>query len=260
MQSYLLYIGIFALIFLLYIKVTYKLSIDFKSLYRKGFKKIDNAFGVWCFCGKQGRGKTYSCVHDLIECKLKTNCIIITNVSSFKVFSDTIFIFDIQELIDYVISYCDSLPPGEYPNIVIFYDEIFTILEKQTKINKDILSFLSQLRKRHIMFFTTAQEWLEINITFRRYVRYQVDCNMISLPIFNTAFIINSVNDGEQLKWSEEDNDYIAPRIQTNLRKGNLSIAESYDTFETINTSSGSRRKDSVANGVQSFQDKKSLT
>lgn len=112
-----------------------------------------------------------------------------------------------------------------------------------TRINKEILSFISQLRKRKIIFVTTAQEWLEINVTFRRYVRYQIDCNMISLPIFKTAFLLNAINDGEQLKWSNEDNEYVAPRIQTKISKGNLNIIESYDTFETISTNSTTTTK-----------------
>lgn len=36
-----------------YLKFVVKLSIDWKTLYRKGFKKIDNAFGLFAYCGKQ---------------------------------------------------------------------------------------------------------------------------------------------------------------------------------------------------------------
>lgn len=188
-------------------------------------------------------GKTYSAIKFCIDQKLSRNCIIITNVQSFKVFSDTVYITDILELIDYVLKYCDSLPPNETPNIIILFDEIFTILEKQTRINKEILSFISQLRKRKIIFVTTAQEWLEVNVTFRRYVRYQIDCNMFSLPIFKTAFLINAINDGELLKWDNNENEYVAPRISTNFSKGNLSVIESYDTFETISTNNTSKEK-----------------
>lgn len=188
-------------------------------------------------------GKTYSAVKFCIDEKLRRNCIIVTNVTSFQVFSDTVYITDITELINYVLDYCSKLTPGEQPNILIFFDEIFTILEKGTRINKEILSFISQLRKRKIIFITTAQEWLEINVTFRRYVRYQIDCNMFSLPIFKTALLLNYINDGEQLKWSNEDNEYIAPRIATNFSKGNLSIIESYDTFETIQTNTTTKSK-----------------
>lgn len=226
-----------------YLKFVVKLSIDWKSLYRKGFQKIDNAFGLFCYTGKQGHGKTYSAIKFCIDRKMQTNCKIITNVSSFNVFSDTVYITDISELINYVLSYCDSLEFDEVPNIIIFFDEIFTVLEKQTRINKDILSFISQLRKRKIIFVTTAQEWLEINVTFRRYVRFQIACNMFSLPVLKTAFLLNFVNDGEQLKWDNEENEYIAPRLSTNFSKGNLSIIESYDTFETISTNSTTPKK-----------------
>ncbi len=235
---------IFLLVLIIYyMKFVLKLSVDWKSLYRKGFQKIDNAFGLFCYCGKQGHGKTYSAVKFCIEEKLRRNCIIITNVTSFQVFKDTVYITDITELINYVLDYCEKLPPGDTPNILIFFDEIFTILEKGTRINKEILSFISQLRKRKIIFITTAQEWLEINVTFRRYVRYQIDCNMFSLPILKTALLLNYINDGEQLKWSNEDNEYIAPRIATNFSKGNLSVIESYDTFETISTNNTTKAK-----------------
>lgn len=234
---------LFTIITIYYLKCVLHLSIDWKSLYRKGFQKIDNAFGLFCYTGKQGHGKTYSAIKFCIDEKLRRNSIIITNVTSFKTFSDTVFITDILELIRYVINLCDRMPPGEYPNIIIFYDEIFTVLEKQTKINKEILSFISQLRKRHIILITTAQEWLEVNVTFRRYVRFQIDCNMFSFPVLKTAFLINAINDGEQLKWDNEANEYIAPRIATNFSKGNLSIIESYDTFETISTNNTSKEK-----------------
>lgn len=238
-------IFIFLLIlFIYYVKCFLKLSIDWKSLYRKGFQKIDNAFRSFLLLPENnGHGKTYSAVKFCIQRKLATNCKIITNVHSFNVFSDTIYITDINDLINYVLDYCDSLKFDDTPNIIIFFDEIFTILEKGTRINKDILSFISQLRKRKIIFVTTAQEWLEINVTFRRYVRYQIDCNMFSLPIIKTAFLLNFINDGEQLKWSNEDNEYIAPRVQTNFSKANLSIIESYDTFETISTNTTTKNK-----------------
>ena len=227
---------IILIIILLYIKISYKLSIDSKSFFRKGFRKIDNQFGLFAYCGKQGHGKTYSAIKFCIDRKLQTNCKIITNVQSFTTFSDTVFITDITELIKYVLDYCDKLNYDEQPNILIFFDEIFTVLEKQTRINKEILSFISQLRKRKIIFVTTAQEWLEVNITFRRYVRFQIDCNMLSIPIIKTAVLINSINDGETIHWDKDQNEYVADRISTKISKGNLAVIESYDTFETIAT------------------------
>lgn len=139
------------------------------------------------------------------------------------------------ENIDDMIEYCTTFKENE-ENVIIFFDEIFTILEKNTRINKKILSFLSQLRKRRIIFVTTAQEWSEINITFRRYVRFQISCNMVSMPLLRYAFIINTINDGDQIRWNNDTQDFEAPRIRLKFAKGNLAIIQSYDTFETINT------------------------
>lgn len=155
---------------------------------------------------------------------------IITNVKSFKVFNDTIYFDDINKIIDYCTKFKDN-----DENIIIFFDEIFTILEKRTPMNKKILSFISQLRKRKIIFVTTAQEWAEINITFRRYCRYQIECNMFSLPIFHNAFIYNIINDGDKIKWDNDQQEFVAPRIAANFAKCNKSVIESYDTYETIN-------------------------
>lgn len=220
------------LIFLYKIFFVMKIHIDWKTLFKRGFQKRDNDFGLYCYCGKQGKGKTYSAIKFLIERKLAKNYTILTNVKSFNVFADTKYFKSIND----IIRYCTQFKDND-ENIIIFFDEIFTILEKKTAINKDILSFISQLRKRKIIFVTTAQEWSEINITFRRYVRYQIECNMFSLPILHNAFIYNVINDGDQIKWDNDSQEFIAPRVAANFAKCNRSIVESYDTYETINVS-----------------------
>lgn len=175
-------------------------------------------------------GKTYSAIKFLIDQKRKNDYIIITNVSSFNYFNDTIYFENINDMIDFVISH-----EKDQQRYIIFFDEIFTILEKKTAINKKILSFLSQLRKRKILFVTTAQEWSEINITFRRYVRYQIACNMFE--IFSVAFIYNAINDGDQIRWNNDTQEFEAPRVAANFAKCNKYIIDSYNTFETIKTS-----------------------
>lgn len=36
------------------------------------------------------------------------------------------------------------------------------------------------------------------------------------------------------MKWSQLDNEYIAPIVQTNFSKGLKSVIDSYDTWEVI--------------------------
>lgn len=209
-----------------------KIHINFKSFIKKGFHKENDQYGVYCFCGKQGTGKTYSVV-DFLSQKNTRNMKIITNVYSYydKNKEKCIYETDIMK----IIKMCEK---EEFRNkYIIFFDEIFTLLEKGTRMNKEILAFLSQMRKRGIYFLTTAQEWLEINMTFRRYCRFQIECSMTNIPIFKKALCINRVYDATQMTWSNEDNEYVAPIIQTNIKKGNLDVINQYDTYETIDTS-----------------------
>ncbi len=90
------------------------------------------------------------------------------------------------------------------------------------------------MRKRGIYLFTTVQEWLDINVTFRRYVRYYVDCSMFNLPLFNCAISINSIHNGYEMTWNNLINEYESPIIKTTIKKCSKAIADSYDTFEVI--------------------------
>ena len=57
---------------------------------------------------------------------------------------------------------------------------------------------------------------------------------MWNLPLFNCAFSVNEINDGYQMKWDNLENEYVSPRIKTTIKKCSLAIANSYDTYETI--------------------------
>lgn len=214
-----LLIFIIVLIFILFIRFRHT-KIKFKTFLKKGFTPKRGKFGVYCYCGKQGSGKTYSAVEFILNNK---NIPIYSNVSSIKGLDYT-----------YFSGFSQLLELRDKTDCIIFYDEIFTALTKSSKINNEVLDFLSQMRKRRIIFITTAQEWLEINITLRRYCRYQIECNMRN--ILGLGILTKSMYNAEQLKWSNEDNEYIAPLIETTISKCNISVANSYDTFEQIKT------------------------
>lgn len=62
-----------------------------------------------------------------------------------------------------------------------------------------------------------------------------VDCSMFNLALFNCAFSINKINDAYSMKWDNNENEYICPIIKSTLKKCSLKLANSYDTYETIN-------------------------
>lgn len=216
-------IGLFlfvALIVLVFVFFKQHIHIKVKTFFRRGFAPKRGKFGVYCYCGKQGRGKTYSVVEFLRENKDKE---IYCNIGSIEGINYT-----------YFNGFDELLKLRNKHDCIIVYDEIFTALTKSSRINTDVLDFLSQMRKRRIIFLTTAQEWLEINITLRRYCRYQIECNMLN--ILGLGVLIKRFYDAEQMKWSQEDNEYVAPIVETSISKCNVCVANSYDTFEQIKT------------------------
>lgn len=227
------FVLLFALVALIFFILKNHIHIKFSTFFKKGFKKIDNKFGVHCYCGKQGVGKTYSAVsfcNDFVQ----QGYFVITNVLSYSVFLGKKQCLYEPDILKIMMILEESNTINGKP-VIIFFDEIFTVIEK-SKMPRRILAFLSQMRKRGLIFITTCQEWLELNITLRRYVRYQINCNMWSLPFFKTAFIYNQINDATKMKWDNLENEYICPVIQTNFSKGLREVINSYDTFETIRT------------------------
>lgn len=205
-----------------------KIKIKWHTFFKKGFKVENGPWGVYCYDGKQGSFKTYSVVEFLLENKDKR---IYSNVTSIQGVKYTP-IGDIDDL----------LSLRSESDCIIFFDEIFTAITKSSRINADvdIMDFLSQMRKRHIIFLTTAQEWLELDITLRRYCRYRIHCEPFHLPFNILTIIVKQFYDAEHMKWSNDENEYVAPLLETTISKPNLVVANSYDTFETIKPS---RRK-----------------
>lgn len=213
---------IFIIVIIIFLLIRFRhTKIKFKTFLKKGFAPKRGRFGVYCYCGKQGSGKTYSVVEFL---KLQSkNMKIYANIDTLKGINYT-----------YFNGFDNLLKLRDEHDCIIVYDEIFTALTKSSKLSTDVLDFLSQMRKRRIVFLTTAQEWLEINITLRRYCRYQIECNMYNF--LGLGVLLKRMYDAEQLKWSNADNEYIAPLVETTISKCNLSVANSYDTFEQIKT------------------------
>lgn len=200
------------------------LKVKFHTFFKKGFVPERGLFGIYCYCGKQGSGKTYSVVEYL---KFNANKEIYANLDSL-VGIDYTYFKGLDELLELRSKH----------DCIIVFDEIFTILSKLQKTNpkkaQEIMDFLSQMRKREIIFITTCQEWLELPMTFRRYCRFQIDCKMMSYRFLNLGLLIKRFYDAENMKWSQLDNEYVAPILETTISKTILSVANSYDTYEQI--------------------------
>lgn len=225
-----LFVLVFGLVLVLCIK--YKVKIKLKTFFKKGFKPKRGDFGLYVYDGKQGKGKTYSLVEYLLDNRnsIEVFCNIkgIKNVD-YKYYTGFKELIDIKNALDN-----NTLIYDEEKQLVIVYDEIFTELQKHSKLNKDVIDFLCQMRKRKIIFLTTAQEWAEIPLSFRRFCRYEIQCNMISFLWF--GILIKRFGDAEQMKWDEELQEHTCPITETTITKCRKFVANSYDTFLRISS------------------------
>ena len=220
------------LVVLLVSLVRNKVRIKFRTFKGKSFKPSRGNFGLYVYCGKQGKGKTYSLVEYLLDNKdsIQVYC----NIGGIKGLEYNHFVgfnglIDIKHKLD---DFTITIPVNK--QLVIVYDEIFTELQKGSKLNKEILDFLCQMRKRKIIFLTTCQEWAELPLSYRRFCRYEIDCNMI--PFLWFGILIKQFKDAEDMKWSDLDQEFVAPLQETTITKCRLSIANSYDTFLRISS------------------------
>ena len=220
-----------------------KVKIKFKTFLRRGFKVNRGIFGIYCYCGFQGNGKTYSCVEYVLD--NKDNIQLFSNVhiknidytfySGFKGLLNLRDSIDwaLNNHLDYIIFNGSKIYLQKDKQIVFIYDEIFSELQRGSKIDTDVLDFITQMRKRRFILLTTSQIWSDIPITWRRLTRYQIDCTMHRFLGFIN--ILKKVfHDAELMKWCNDEQDFIAPLISTTITHTRKYIADSYDTFEII--------------------------
>ena len=216
-------------VFCIFYIIQNKVIIKWKTLNKKSFKSNSGKFGIYCVCGKQGSGKTLTCLGYLVDNINNANLPMFCNMKSISKTINYTYIDNLK----------DMLKLRDKTDILIFFDEIFTEISKLFKedkqLAKDILDFLSQMRKRRILLYTTCQEWRLLPLYFRLYVRYQVKCKMFYIPLFG-SIQVKTIVDGDNIKWDELEQDFVGETINTIIEKAQLSIANLYDTFETIGT------------------------
>lgn len=197
-----------------------KIRIKWKSFFKKGIHLKGGKYGIYCYCGKQGSTKTASVIRYLYEHRDE------------KIYSNLQSIDEENIPYIYINGLEELLSLRDEHDCIIFFDEIFTEITKHQKITSDVMDFLSQMRKRRIVLLTTCQEWRLLPLDFRLYVRYQVNCSCVSTPL--GAVSIRKIIDGDNIKWSDEEQDFTGELIETTIWHLEKFICNLYDTYEQI--------------------------
>lgn len=219
-----------------------KIKIKFKTFLKRGFKVKKGVYGIYCYVGFQGNGKTYSCIEYVIDnynniqlfSNVKINNI---NYIFYNGFKEMLLLRDCIDYArsrnnNYIIFKGKKYPIDFEKQIVFIYDEIFSELQRGSKISNDVLDFITQMRKRGFILLTTAQIWSDIPITWRRLTRFEIDCSMRNF--FGINILVKVFRDAELMKWSNDDQEFVAPIISTTITHTRKYIANSYDTYQLI--------------------------
>lgn len=231
-----------SIIFIIYYCIHNKVKIKIKTFFKRGFKVKKGVYGIYCYVGFQGDGKTYSCCEYVLDnysniqlfSNVKINNINYTYYEGFKELLKLRDSIDMAKYFNrnYIIFNGNKIPFQNDKQIVFIYDEIFSELQRGSKIDNNVLDFITQMRKRGFILLTTAQIWSDIPLTWRRLTRFQIDCKMRNFLGLN--ILIKTFHDAEQMKWSNDDQEFIAPIISTTITHTRKYIADSYDTFQLI--------------------------
>lgn len=221
---------IFLILFII-IVLKFKLHFDIKSFFHKGIYLKDDPYGARILTNDQGQGKTFSVVHSIIFEHGK-DCIYFSNVFLNLPDYNITYFNGLRECVDIMYSIDKLSAEKKNKQVIIFYDELFSGVD-DTHCPQELKTVLSQLRKRKIILYSTAQVWSKIPITIRKLCKYQIDCHKINLGIIS-LFYNQCHLAGNTMTYNADTQDYDAPIIYTKVFKATKIVSESYDTNQII--------------------------
>lgn len=193
-----------------------KIKIDFKSIFKKGIKNIEDDFIVALINGRQGSGKTYYAIYQA-EVIFTKPITIYTNIKSYCSLKNKVIYFDtIEELYNNHDTHC-----------MFIIDELSKKYTKDSRIDKPFYSWLQQSRKHHRFVYMITQEYLQVPNWLRGVANLSYTTKKLPvLPLMVTTLGIPTLN--ADFEWGLSE---LAIRIY----KRNKSITKLYNTYELIN-------------------------
>ena len=163
-----------------------KIKIDFKSMFQRGIKTINDDFGIYLITGYQGSGKTWYSIYLMEKEKDKK---IYTNIKSYTSPRNDVHYFDrIEDITENVENNC-----------IFLIDEVSKRYTKETKQDLKFYSWLQQSRKHKRYVYLITQEYIQVPMWLRGiankvYTTSKVPLmpifktlNLNTLPLFNVA-------------------------------------------------------------------------
>jgi hypothetical protein len=198
------------------------------STFPKKRRKVKRGFptGTVFFTGKQGAGKSLSASHYLAMLKRKyPNIYIYSNIQ--LAIADKVI--KSEEVATHILDKKVDEHGNERP-IAFFLDEIQTVLFSGKKaVSFETFKAICQQRKALKTIIGTMQEFLDLDIKYRRQLQAQVEC-------FHYGPVqVELWKDPETLRFDPDKNDYVGRTRRINIWKRHNEAYDIYDTYEIVN-------------------------
>lgn len=202
----------------------FKYKIKLNTFFKKGLSPIDDRFGCYYVCGRQGSGKSYYSILLLLSQNKSLVNKIYTNVHSLNIPDYNIEYFDtINELYFNTDEHC-----------IFLIDELSRKYDRNSRTDTQFYAWLNQSRKRKRIVIMITQEWRELPMWIRRPAKFMITTKKNRL-LGRFGIYTSIVGDAENMIFNKDEGEYECPPIQFIVYKRNKETAEMYDTFEAIN-------------------------
>lgn len=202
----------------------FKYDIRFNTFLKKGLQKIDDRYGCYFVCGRQGSGKTYFAIYLATRQDFKQLNYIKTNIHSLRLDGAKIEYFD----------KIDELYQDTDEKVIYIIDEVSRRWDRNSRTDTQFYAWLNQCRKRKRICILITQEWRELPMWIRRPAKFMITTKPTRL-LNKLGFFTSVVGDAENMVFNKDEGEYECPPINYVIYKRNKIIADSYDTFEPIN-------------------------
>lgn len=203
------------------------MSVEWRTFTKKR-RRVKRGFptGTVFFTGKQGAGKSLSATHYLWRLKQRYPTLYIYSNIQLNIADQVI---KSEEVADHILAKRYDENGNEVP-IAFFLDEIQTVLFSSKKaVSFETFKAICQQRKALKTIIGTMQEFLDLDIKYRRQLQAQVECFNVGPVQFELW------KDPDSLRFDQKKNDYVGRTKKINIWKRHNDAYDIYDTYEIVN-------------------------
>lgn len=196
------------------------MKIYWGTLFKKCDKDYDKfPFGIWFFDGKQGSGKTLSCVFLALQYKKKYEELRLISNVEIKGWKDAEYFSTPAELVEILNGNSDN------KHTLVIIDEALSYFAENGGIDPALMSEITQNRKQRRLMFIATQKFKRVNNRLRDFSMRTIKCR----HLFNLQY--NVIRDDEDLVFDKEVMDFVGRRVGSFVFKRNNDLFKRYDTY-----------------------------